>query len=327
MQQVYHSNASTNLNIRTTLQNNSGTNSELAMKFNISCQTVSKWKNRDFQKDASCKPLNIKYALTELEKAIAISLRKSTWLPLDQVWEVLMEANPEISRSSVYRTFKNEQINTVPQEKREIAKKFKEYEPGFLHMDVTYLPKFNGKSYYLFVAIDRCTRTMIYWVYENKTAENTIDFMEKCLDFFPFVITHILTDNGFEFTNRLLVSKIGNPCQKPSKMDIKCIENSIQHRLTAPFTPKTNGMVERVNGIIKNDTILKTKYKSLNEMTIDLIRFLKFYNLNRIHGSLRNELKVKSPINAIEKWDQLKPEIFKITPNQFKNKILILNQI
>ena len=121
------------------------------------------------------------------------------------------------------------------------------------------------------------------------------------------------------------VSKIGNPCQKPSKMDIKCIENCIQHRLTAPFTPKTNGMVERVNGIIKNDTILKTKYKSLNEMTIDLIRFLKFYNLNRREGSLRNELKVKSPINAIEKWYQLKPEIFKITPNQFKNKILILN--
>ena len=86
-------------------------------------------------------------------------------------------------------------------------------------------------------------------------------------------------------------------------------------------------MVERVNGIIKNDTILKTIYKSLNEMTIDLLRFLKFYNLNRRHGSLRKELKVKSPINAIEKWYQLKPEIFKITPNQFKNKILILNQI
>ena len=36
---------------------------------------------------------------------------------------------------------------------------------------------------------------MIYWVYENKTATNTIDFMDKCLDFFPFETTHILTDN------------------------------------------------------------------------------------------------------------------------------------
>ena len=327
MQQVYHSNASTNINIRTQLQKSSATNYELATKFDISEQTVSKWRNRSFIQDASCKPLNIQYSLTDLEKAIAISLRKSTWLPLDEVWELLLELNSEISRSSIYRTFKNEQINTVPQEKREIAKKFKEYEPGYLHIDVTYLPKFNGKSYYLFVAIDRCTRTMIYWVYENKTAENTIDFMDKCLNFFPFIVTHILTDNGLEFTNRLLISKTGNTCQKPSKMDEKCIKNNIQHRLTAPFTPKTNGMVERVNGIIKNDTILKTKYATQSEMKTDLLRFLKYYNLHRRHGSLRKELKVKTPMDAIEKWYKLKPEIFKIAPNEFKNKILTLNQI
>jgi len=57
MQQVYHSNAKTNLNIRFQLQNNSGTNSELASRFDISEQTVSKWKNRDFVQDASCAPL------------------------------------------------------------------------------------------------------------------------------------------------------------------------------------------------------------------------------------------------------------------------------
>ncbi len=79
-------------------------------------------------------------------------------------------------------------------------------------------------------------------------------------------------------------------------------------------------MVERGNEIIKNDTILKTKYKSQTEMKIDLMRFLKFNNLNRRHDSLRKELKVKSPINAIEKWYQLKPEIFKITPDEYKIK-------
>ncbi len=40
MQQVYHSYARTNLNIRHQLQNNSGSNSELASLFNISEQTV-----------------------------------------------------------------------------------------------------------------------------------------------------------------------------------------------------------------------------------------------------------------------------------------------
>ncbi|TAG54312.1 MAG: transposase [Cytophagales bacterium] len=91
---------------------------------------------------------------------------------------------------------------------------------------------------------------MIYKIYESKTAENTVDFIDHCLNYFPFIITHILTDNGLEFTNRLLVSKKGNKCQKPSKMNEKCTEITIQHRLTEPFTPKTNGMVERVNGVI-----------------------------------------------------------------------------
>jgi transposase-like protein len=324
MQQVYHSNATTNLNIRTQLQNNLCTNFELASKFCISEQTVSKWRNRDFIHDASSKPHNIEYALNDLEKAIIIGLRTTTWSSIDEIWENLLEINPNISRSSVYRCLVKENINKIPQEKKDKAKKFKEYQPGYLHIDVTYLPKFNGKSYYLFVAIDRCTRAMIYYIYENKTAENTEDFMDKCLAFFPFKITHILTDNGLEFTNRLLKSKTGNTCQKQSKMDVKCLENNIQHRLTEPFTPKTNGMVERVNGTIKTNTILKVKYQGFEEMKIDLNNFLVFYNINRRHGSLRRELNVKTPFNAIEKWYQLKPEIFKEKPNEFKIKILNL---
>lgn len=326
MQQVYHSNAKTNLNIRCQLQNNPGTNSEFASRFNISQQTVSKWRNRDFAQDASCRPFNIQYALTDFEKALIKSLRVSSWGSIDETWETLLEVNPKISRSSVYRYFVKENINQIPQEKKEKAKKFKEYEPGFIHIDVTYLPKFNGQSYYLFVAIDRCTRAMIYWVYENKTARSTQDFMDRCLTFFPFGITHILTDNGLEFTNRSLRSKTGNPCEKFSKMDVKCNENNIQHRLTAPSTPKTNGMVERVNGTIKTNTILKNKYQSHIEMKKDLWKFLSFYNLFRRHGSLRKELNVKTPFQAIEKWYQLKPEIFKNTPNEFKIKILNLNE-
>ena len=109
-------------------------------------------------------------------------------------------------------------------------------------------------------------------------------------------------------------------------MDLKCAKNSIEHRLTPPFSPKTNGMVERANGIIKSNTMLKNKYQTINEMNNDLSRFLCFYNFNRRHGSIRKELKVKTPFNAVEKWYQLKPEIFKSTPEQFKNINLNLNQ-
>jgi len=78
--------------------------------------------------------------------------------------------------------------------------------------------------------------------------------------------------------------------------------------------------------LLKKNTILKNQYQSLDEMKNDLNNFLLFYNFNRRHGSIRKELNVKTPFNAIEKWYQLKPEIYKITPNQFKNKVLNLNK-
>ncbi|MDT0645809.1 DDE-type integrase/transposase/recombinase [Zunongwangia sp. F260] len=95
------------------------------------------------------------------------------------------------------------------------------------------MPKFEGRSYYLFVAIDRATRMMFYKVYENKKAESTEDFMDKCLDFFPVYIAHILTDNVLEFTT-------GSLCPKKENFVtslLKCMENNIDHRLTKPATP------------------------------------------------------------------------------------------
>ena len=327
MSQSYHSNAMTNINIRHQIQSNfSFSNEKLSLRFGISKQTVSKWRNRDFTTDASSAPLNIAYALNEVETALVISIRTAAWLPLDEVFESVLAQNATISRSSVYRCFLKNKINTVPVVEKEKAKKFKAYEPGYLHFDVTYMPKFNKVGSYLYVAIDRATRTMYYNIYDNKTAENTDLFFEECLAFFPFTITHILTDNGFEFTNRLIKSKTGNLCTKPSLLDIKCKANNIDHRCTLPCTPKTNGMVERVNGTIKNNTILKCKYENKEVLENDLIRFLMFYNLYRRHGSLRKELKVKTPFNAVEKWFELKPELFTETPLTFKNKILSLSK-
>lgn len=329
MQQIYHSNARTNVTIRHEIQNNStASNVELAGRFLTSPQTVSKWRNRPFSTDVSCAPHNIKYALSDLEAALVINIRRTTWLPLDEVFESVFVQNSSISRSAVYRCFRRNNINRVPIAEKEKAQKFKAYEPGYLHFDVTYMPKFNKIGSYLYVAIDRATRAMYYKVYEHKTAANTDLFFDECLTFFPFRITHILTDNGFEFTNRLIKSKKGAHCSKTSLLDLKCEANNIEHRCTKPCTPKTNGMVERANGTIKSNTILRYKYENKAALESDLIKFLVLYNLHRRHGSLRKELNVKTPFEAIEKWFLLKPEIFKQKTDEFKNKVINLqNQI
>ena len=324
MKQAYHSNAVTNIHIRSEINGSNLKNSELAKKYNISEPTVSKWKNRNNLEDKTSKPHKIYYSLTELEKLILIQIRKLTWWALDEITETVFPDNPNSKRSAVYRVFKKEGINKKPEKEKDKAKKFKEYEPGYLHIDVTYLPKIDGVKYYLFVAIDRATRTLYYKVYDAKTAENAEAFMNECLDFFPFEITHVLTDNGLEFTNKLIKSKKGEFCKKDSKLDQVCKENNIEHRLTKPGTPKTNGMVEKANDIIKQRTIKINEYDNRKQMNNDLMKFFIQYNLYRRHGSLRKELNVKTPFDAVEKWYKIKPEIFKQNPVKFKSKILSL---
>jgi len=122
------------------------------------------------------------------------------------------------------------------------------------------------------------------------------------------------------------MSKKSKLCKNPSLLDEFCIENNIEHRLTKPNTPKTHGRIERVNGTIKNNTIKINQYGKIETLQSNVTDFLTNYNLYRRHGSLRKELNVKAPINAIEKWFEIEPEIFKENQLQFKHKVLYLHQ-
>lgn len=62
-----------------------------------------------------------------------------------------------------------------------------------------------------------------------------------------FKIRTILTDNGKEFTDRLFGSRSRQPTGV-HEFDRLCQALGIEHRLTKPKTPQTNGMVERFNG-------------------------------------------------------------------------------
>jgi transposase-like protein len=316
MCQKYHTNAKTNEHTRRLIQASTLCHKDLADKFGVSTKTISKHKKRKFIKDKSSRPDHIYYSLTSLDKEIIASVRRVTWMDLDDLVDIVTPLIPLAKRSNVYRTLVAKKINQVPEEKKKEAKKFKEYKPGYLHIDVTYLPQLNGSKHYLFVAIDRATRLLYYKVCNRKTAANAVSFLEDVIKVFPFYITHVLTDNGLEFTDKFIgrdKNVTGN-----HKFDLTCKKEHIEHRLTQPSTPKTNGMVERVNGTIKNKTIKTVQYENLAELKVDVDKFLIYYNFNRAHGGLRKELKVRTPFEALHSWYQVEPEIFKVTPDQFR---------
>jgi hypothetical protein len=92
------------------------------------------------------RPKTIHHALSETEREIIQVVRTLTGLELDDLTDTISTAVPKANSSNVYRTLKHFGINQMPPEKKQQASTFKEYEHGYLHIDVTYLPKLEGKK-------------------------------------------------------------------------------------------------------------------------------------------------------------------------------------
>jgi transposase-like protein len=295
----------------------------------ISPTTILKWDKRFKEtgslENKSSAPLN-PHREHEVHTLYYLHyLYQKEGLSVESVLETMNTNNIKIPRSTAYYYVKlwglvDERKNM---EKRKTSK-FKEYEPGYIHVDITYGPKLNGKKQYIYVAIDRATRLMYIEVHDNKRANTAKEFLEKTVTFFPFEVTKILTDNGKEFT--LKNHKGNKEYSKKGAFDLVCEAYGIDHRLTQPCTPQTNGMVERSNGTIKNNTVKIHEYASAEEMKIDIKTFLLFYILERKHSSLQKELKVKTPFQALEHWYLVKPELFKENPLEFKEKLFIMKK-
>ena len=92
----------------------------------------------------------------------------------------------------------------------------------------------------------------------------------------PFRVTKELTDNSKEFTDRFYVTGQREPTVK-HRFDRVCRRHGIEHRLTKPRTPQTNGMVERFNGWIA-EVIRVTFFNSTQELRDTLLHYVKIYN-------------------------------------------------
>lgn len=124
----YHTNAMANVHIRSQIYKSNQTNKESVIVYLISTVKISKLRYCTHIQDKRSKPLTIHYAITSLERTIIQTVRQSTWLSLDEIWDMMQQVNPNISRSTVYRTFVREGLNRLPEKDRKKAKKFKAYE-------------------------------------------------------------------------------------------------------------------------------------------------------------------------------------------------------
>ena len=113
---------------------------------------------------------------------------------------------------------------------------------------------------------------------------------------------------GKEFTDRLFGLRKRAPSGK-HEFDKLCAGLDIEHRLTPPRSPQTNGMVERFNGRIE-DVLQSHHFRSGEELEATLHRYVSLYNQQLPQSALRS----KTPLQAMKDWHKLKPDLFKIQP-------------
>src|SRR3954470_10085132 len=117
----------------------------LAQRYGVSTETIRKWRKRgpgDGQ-DHSSRPHKLPWKATEEERAIVCALRRATGFPLDDLTFVVTHVLPHLNRDAVYRILKAEGLGRLPpaDRARRSHSRFKDYDLGFVHVDVKHLPK------------------------------------------------------------------------------------------------------------------------------------------------------------------------------------------
>jgi transposase InsO family protein len=270
-----HPNARTTPAVRAEIARSAEPTGVLAGRYGVSAETVRKWRKRGAAdcRDRSSRPRKLPWKASEEERAVVCALRRATGFPLDDLTFVVAHFLPHLGRDNVYRILRAEGLSRRPVRAapEEPASKFKEYEVGFVHMDVKHLPKLRTsdgelRKRFLFVAIDRRSRFVHLAVKDDETEASARAFLEEALAALPFRVTRVLTDRGSCFT--------------AEGFERRCRELGVEHRKTRPYTPRTNGMVERFNGRVQRE-VLGITVASHRDLERLLEGFNRAYNARR----------------------------------------------
>lgn len=290
-----HSNAVTTPRQRAYIQTSSSSTTVLARQLGVSETTIRRWRRRTDTADRSSRPHRMNTSLAGEEAVIALELRTRLELSLDDALEVLHRClRPDISRSALYRLWRRHGIAQPPAPDAAAPPQPFSPEPfGFVHVDLKHLTRLHGRPAYVFVAIERTTRFVHVDILAERSGATVAAAFARFIDSFGQPVHTVLTDNGAEFTDRFrdgaLVLRHTGTGQHP--FDRICQQHGIRHKLTRPYHPQTNGMVERFNRRLAEAIAAhpvdirnsgKNRFHAHDERNRFILNFVHDYNRTRL---------------------------------------------
>jgi len=177
------------------------------------------------------------------------------------------------------------------------------YAGYMLSIDTFYVCTLKGIGrIYQFTAIDTYSSFGLAYLYTDKSAKSSVDFISRTLGILNnmgITVEKILSDNGKEYTTHW--------DSRYHIFEEYLKHKNIEHRYTKVRHPWTNGFVERFQRTILEEfyqpALLKKTYRSMEELQYDLDQFLYFYNFQRTYQGYRT--KGSKPCDLLYKLGDL----------------------
>jgi len=165
------------------------------------------------------------------------------------------------------------------------VKKCKICEPGELvQVDIKYaLKSLKNNWFYQYSAIDYLSGLVYGQIYEIASNLESTLFLKSLVNFYPFKVKGIQTDNDTVFTNYYTgYKKSFNPLYpRYHPFDCVCQELEIMHYLINPGKPAQNGKVERFHRTCEEEFYQMGIFKNLDSLRKKFRDYLYYYNNER----------------------------------------------
>lgn len=141
----------------------------------------------------------------------------------------------------------------------------------------------NGQHFYQYTAIDEFSRLRYLGAFEEANTYTSAQFVTEMVAWFArrgIKVECVQTDNGVEFTKRLLRTKND---ENFTLFELRLQMLGIRHKLIKPYTPRHNGKVERSH---REDQ--KRLYNSAR-----FYSFIDFANQLKIHNQRSNNIPMQ----------------------------------
>ncbi|HEX3360994.1 MAG TPA: IS481 family transposase [Solirubrobacterales bacterium] len=269
---------------------------------NVSRSTVHTWVTRWRQageegrrslaclRDRSSRPRTSPRMLSEADHDRCCEVRRRTgWGPR------LVASEVGIPHATVHRALRRRGCSRRPRAPRQKVVRYEWPCPGnLLHVDTKRHARFvepghavtgtrtrgsRGAGWeFVHTIVDDCSRLAYAEIHDDERAATVTAFTHRALDWFlgrGIVAERLLSDNAWTYVKNKGLAQL-------------LADRGIEHWRTKPYSPQTNGKVERLQQTMDREWARGLSYRSSTDRRAALPHWLDHYNESRRHSALGN---------------------------------------